>query len=148
MRKRIIKTSDILSEALKIKKANRKSATHFVIDLNGGKQKLRKNIAAYSDRLELLMTVINFLPFSFLEICGTGYFSSISLHTILDKQYKSLKADGWNMIVGTYDEKQKLVLQCFGESLPHGLFIKVGNATTEVEMQSEIEFLSKKHNYN
>ena len=51
------------------------------------------------------------------------------------------------MIVGTYDEKQKIVLQCFNAS-ENADFIKIGNAATEKEMNTEISFLRQKRVYS
>ena len=51
------------------------------------------------------------------------------------------------MIVGTYDEKQKIVLQCFNTS-ENADFIKIGNAATEKEMNAEISFLQQKRVYS
>lgn len=50
------------------------------------------------------------------------------------------------MIIGTYDEKQKIVLQCFND-LENADFIKIGNAATEKEMNAEISFLQQKRTY-
>ena len=51
------------------------------------------------------------------------------------------------MIVGTYDEKQKLVLQCYRKDKLLADFVKIGNKATEKEMLAEIEFLNEKHSY-
>ena len=51
------------------------------------------------------------------------------------------------MIVGTYDKKQKIVLQCFNAS-ENADFIKIGNAATEKEMNTEISFLQQKRVYS
>lgn len=148
--------SGILLQTTDIKKTNKKAATHFalcngsqlryLIDLDGGKKKLSENIAAYSKKLGLLMYMINFLPLSLLEKTGIGYFARIRLHPEIEECRRNTKKPHWNMIVGTYDEKQKVVLQCFdneGESE----FIKVGNSATEEEMNVEISFLSDKRKY-
>lgn len=47
----------------------------------------------------------------------------------------------------TYDEKQKIVLQCFNAS-ENADFIKIGNAATEKEMNAEISFLQQKRVYS
>lgn len=150
--------SNILQQAVKIEKVNRKKATHFVlcngdkirylIALKGGKKRLSKNISAYSGKLGLLMRLLNYIPFSLLKTVKMGYFVKADLHSAIQGEVIKVHSQTWNMIVGTYDEKQKLVLQCFSKNKPLASFLKIGNQATETEMMSEIDFLELDHNYH
>lgn len=153
-----VKKSVILQQAIKISAVKKGEATHFalcngkkiryLIDLAGGKQRLSKNIAAYSNKLGLLMKLINLMPLKFFEMAGLGYFVNIELHSTIDKHIRKIDADGWNMIIGTYDEKQKLVIQSYKNNKSLATFIKIGNAATHEEMSTELCFLRKKRAYN
>lgn len=148
--------SGILQQVLKIEKINKKSATHFVlrnggkirylIDLHGGQKRLSQNISAYSKKLGLLMQFINVLPVSLLEVGGMGYFAKVQLHSAIESERQKTNTPFWNAIIGTYDEKQKIVIQCFNDSDP-AIFIKVGNEATREEMQAEINFLREERAY-
>lgn len=150
--------SGILQQALKIEKVNRKKATHFalcngdkiryLITLNGGKKRLGKNISTYSGKLELLMRLLKWIPLPLLMIAKMGYFVKAELHPAIQKEMIKICSQTWNMIVGTYDEKQKLVFQCFCRSKVFASFLKIGNHTTENEMLAEMVFLESSHNYH
>ncbi|QXE19768.1 hypothetical protein [Clostridium sp. 001] len=149
--------SGILQQVVKIEKVNKESATHFalcngdeiryLIALQGGKQRLSQNIATYSNKLSLLMKMLNYLSFSVLKVVGLGYYVKAILHSEIEKQYQQTVSDDWNMIIGTYGGKQKLVLQCFVRTKKMAVFIKIGNDATESEMRAEIAFLSEKHSF-
>lgn len=148
--------SGILWQALKIERVNRKYATHFalcngdkiryLIALDGGKKRLSKNISTYSSKLGLLMRLIEFIPFSVMIIVRLGYFVKANLHPVIESQRKNTGTEYWNVIVGTYDEKQKLVLQCFDQG-GDSIFIKIGNQATDEEMHNEIAFLGESRHY-
>lgn len=148
--------SGIVSQVVKIENANRKTATHFalcngpllryLIDLNGGKKRLSKNISTYSKKLSLLMQFIDVLPLSLLSYMKLGYFVNAELAEDVERCRKNTLKKHWNMIIGTYDEKQKVVLQCFNSS-ESAEYIKVGNAATETEMNAEISFLQERRTY-
>lgn len=150
-------SSGILQQVAKIEKSKKRNATHFalckgeniryLIALDGGKKKISLNIATYSSKLSLLMKMLDYLPFQILSYIGMGYFCKVILHEEVLKQFLITKSESWNMIVGTYDEKQKVVLQCFSKKNQLTVFIKVGNTASEGEMITEIEFLSVMHNY-
>lgn len=149
--------SGILQQAVKIKRVNRKQATHFalcngdkiryLIALKGGKKRLSDNISTYSGKLGLLMKLLKYLPFAVLKNIKLGYYVRVELSPVIKNEVQRLNSDAWNMIVGTYDEKQKLVLQCYRKDKPLADFIKVGNKATEKEMLAEIGFLNEKHSY-
>lgn len=148
--------SGIVEQTVTLEKSNRNSATHFalyngtklryLIDLSGGKERLSKNISTYSKKLALLMRFMDTVPYSLLRLIGLGYFVKANLCLEAEKCRENTRKKNWNMIIGTYDEKQKVVLQCFNQNEP-AVYIKIGNAATEKEMNAEIAFLQKKHNY-
>ncbi|MCC8060608.1 MAG: aminoglycoside phosphotransferase family protein [Clostridiales bacterium] len=150
------KTSGILEQALKIEKTKKKDSSHFVL-CNGdkiryiiapdGKKRLSQNISTYSGKLGLLMKYLKYIPFWILEKTGMGYFARIELHSEIENTFKQTSEDSWNIIVGTYDEKQKLVMQCFRNDTDDAIFIKIGNAATEKEMSAEMDFLEHAGTY-
>lgn len=149
--------SGILQQAVKIKRVNRKQATHFalcngdkiryLIAMKGGKKRLSGNISTYSGKLGLLMKLLKYLPFAALKNIKLGYYVRAELRPVIKDEVRRLNSDAWNMIVGTYDEKQKLVLQCYRKDKLLADFVKIGNKATEKEMLAEIEFLNEKHSY-
>lgn len=149
--------SGILQQAVKIEKVNKAQASHFalcngdqiryLIALDGGKKRLSGNVATYSSKLGLLMKMLVYLPFPVLNMTKLGYYVKVALHPVIEGELQKLKPDAWNMIVGTYDEKQKLVLQCYWKNKTLATFIKVGNQATEKEMIAEIAFLKSGQEY-
>lgn len=146
----------IVSEVVKIEKSNIKRATHFalyngsqlryLIDLNNGKTRLSLNISTYSKKLRLLMCFLNIMPLQVLKWLRLGYFANVALHEVVEECRKNTQKKYWNMMIGTYDKKQKLVIQCFNKD---GMadYIKIGNATSEKEMNAEISFLQERNKY-
>ena len=93
------------------------------------------------------MQFINIIPFPILNQMKLGYFVKAELNKEVETCRQNTQKKHWNMIVGTYDEKQKIVLQCFNAS-ENADFIKIGNAATEKEMNAEISFLQQKRVYS
>lgn len=149
--------SSILRQAVKIEKVNKKLATHFalcngnkiryLIALDDGKLRLSKNIATYSSKLGLLMKLLAYIPFSLLKVGKLGYFVKVCLHPAIQEEVQRMNCEAWNMIVGTYDEKQKLVLQCFNKKNLSASFVKIGNKATENAMRAEIKFLKSENHF-
>lgn len=149
--------SGILQQAVRIEKVDRVRASHFalcngdkiryLIAFEGGRKRLSSNISTYSGKLGLLMKLLDYIPFMVLNEIKLGYYVKVNLHNEIEKEICQLKPDAWNMIVGTYDEKQKLVLQCYWKDNPIASFVKIGNEATEKEMISEINFLKTGHDY-
>lgn len=150
--------SGILHETLKLVKTKKKKATHFVlcngakarylIDLSWeGKKRLSQNISAYSGKLNLLMRLLGILPFSVLKQAGVGYYAKVGLNPAIADVVEEPQFDGYNVIIGTYDEKQKLVFQCFKKGITLSEFVKVGNCATNIEMKAEIDFLEEAKNF-
>lgn len=153
-----MKDSGILQQAVEIEKVKRKQASHFalcnggriryLIAIDGGRKRLSDNISTYSNKLGLLMKLLRYLPFAFLKEIKLGYYVNATLHPAIEEEVQQCHSDAWNMIVGTYDEKQKLVLQCYSRNNPLSTFVKIGNRTTEKEMRAEIDFLNTRHTFS
>ena len=62
------------------------------------------------------MQFINIIPFPILNLMKLGYFAKVELNKEVETCRQNAQKKHWNMIVGTYDEKQKIVLQCFNAS--------------------------------
>ncbi len=148
--------SGILQEALTIVRCDRKEATHFVIqhgnrlkfliDLESGIGYLKRTIAAYDIGLILLLRLISFIPKRLLIHAKLGFFANVKLHPTIAEHVPSKSS--WNILVGTYDSAQKIVLQCFSSLNNDCVYIKVGNKGSQVQMERETQFLKNAKNYN
>lgn len=154
----------ILDDVIKIKATTRNNATHFalynsgkiryLIALEGGKKRLATNLSSYSKKLLILVKMLNIVPFFLLRVGKLGDFVEVELHdeisdyiyTTVQKFY-DMEKYRWNMIAGTYDNKQKLVIQCFYQNKPV-IYFKVGNQSSDKEMVSEINFLKKESKFH
>lgn len=153
-----MKDSGIIQQAVEIEKVKGKQASHFalcnggriryLIAIDGGRKRLSDNISTYSNKLGLLMKLLRYLPFAFLREIKLGYYVNATLHPAIEEEVQQCHPDSWNMIVGTYDEKQKLVLQCYSRNKPLSTFVKIGNRATEKEMRAEIDFLNTRHTFS
>lgn len=143
-------TSGIMEEALVIRRSARASATHFVlckgaklrylVELRRGARPLRRAVTSYGGKLGLLMRLLGHLPYCFMAYARLGFFAEVSLHPAVADMVPPGYA--WNIIVGTYSNRQKLVLQCFAQDLNKPCrYVKVGNVHSEKQMQAEIAFL-------
>lgn len=148
-------TSGILDQALRCVPCSRKEATHFVlckggrmrylISLRGGAARLTRSLVAYGGKLALLIKLLRLLPYQLLAVVRMGYFAKASLHPAIVGM--APQGHEWNMLVGTYWPKQKLVMQCFREGEPLCAFVKIGNAASTLEMHTEMDFLECPHNF-
>jgi hypothetical protein len=135
----------------------RKDATHFVlyngtraryfISLNSqGKKILIDNIATYSRKLSLLLKLLIVIPFQVLKIAKKGEFVTVEMEDNVNsyirkvaENYLNLVNFHFNIIVGTYVDKQKQVFKCFSTKVT--IYFKVGNQNSDIEMVREMEFL-------
>lgn len=148
-------TSGILEQALQCVPCSRKEATHFVlckggkmrylISLRGGVAPLTRSLVAYGGKLALLMKLLRPLPYCLLSAAHLGFFARAALHPAIAAMVP--EGHEWNMLVGTYWPKQKLVLQCFQRGEPLCAFVKVGNAASAAEMHTEMDFLTAPHHF-
>lgn len=159
-----MEVKSILEDVIQIKPTNKNNATHFavcndgkiryLIALDGGKKRLIVNLSSYSKKLSLLMRMLDVIPLSLLRTGKLGYFVEVKfcdellnyIDIIVQNVYK-IEYYQWNMIVGTYDDKQKLVVQCFTKS-KSAIYFKIGNKNSAKEMVAEIDFLKEKPNFH
>lgn len=148
-------TSGILEEALTIESAEAAHASHFafhvhgklryLIDIQGGKKQLARDNTAFNGVLALLLKILPVIPFFLLRLLGIGHYVKVMLHPVINEVMQQIGSPRWNVIVGTYNVRQKLVLQCFAEGLP-GIYVKVGNQASAQLMQTEMKFLEHQKN--
>lgn len=144
--------SVIINEALVIQPCAATKATHFVICngnrlryliAEGGERPLVRSAVSYGGKAALLLKLLSYIPKRVLSWVRLGYPATVDVHpavrAVIPPGYR------WNVLVGTYGEKQKLVFQCFDDEHPECLFVKVGNKATEREMRAEMTFLGKRH---
>ena len=147
--------SHILSQALQAEVSPASEASHFalmqrgrlryLIALRGGASRLASTLTPYSSKIRLLKVLLRIAPLRLLAKLGLGCFVRARLHPSLEEMLP--EGCRWNMLVGTYWAKQKLVLQCFrpGEELCS--FLKVGNEACATDMETEISFLEAPHHF-
>lgn len=117
----------------------------YLISLHGGTARLTRSLVPYGGKLALLMKLLRLLPFRLLKAARMGYFTKASLHPVLSSMVP--EGSEWNMLVGTYWPKQKLVLQCFRKEEALCAFVKIGNAASAKEMHTEMDFLGQPHDF-
>lgn len=145
-----------IEDVLSIKDATQKQATHYVI-CNGGKiryliavnnrcakKRLAANISAYSGKLNILMKLLCILPYGVLSAMKLGKYVEVTLADQVKSVFEKLECDSWNAIIGSYVEKQKIVLQCFEtDNGKEAIYIKIGGETSENEMMVETAYLKE-----
>lgn len=147
--------SSILDDVLKLHRCMPAQADHFVlcngkhvrylISLRGGTKHLVRSVASYGGKLAMLLRLLPYVPFRLLQAAHIGYYAQAELCAPVARQLPNTAE--WNMLVGTYDEKQKLVVQAFSADEAGCIFVKIGNAATEVQMTAEMRFLQERHNH-
>lgn len=150
-------TSGILEEALTMEPACAAQASHFafhvrgklryLIDLQGGRKQLARDNAAFNGVLALLLKILPIIPFFLLRLVGIGHYVKVLLHPAINEVVQQIGSPRWNLLVGTYNIRQKLVLQCFAEGKP-GIYVKVGNQASAQLMQTEMKFLEEQKNFS
>ena len=150
--------SGIIESVINYEKSSKNNATHFVIcngeklryfiSLKNGKKYLVNNISSYSSKLSIMLNLIKFAPFFIIELFGFGYFVKSDINKNIKGFINQISNDSttWNAIIGTYDEKQKIVIQVC-DKMGENLYFKIGNESSNKEILSEIQFLDKKINY-
>lgn len=141
--------SGILHDALTITQCRRNKATHFalchgerikfLINLHSGTKLIKKAVAPYNKKLAILLRALPIIPWRILEATGLGYFANVTLHP--DVEASIPPESQWNVLVGTYDHAQKIVLQCYSPFNPFRTYVKVGNIGSALQMEKEILFL-------
>lgn len=142
--------SSIIDDALIIHPCAAAEATHFVIHkgtqlryliAKDGVQPLVRCVVSYGGKAALLLRLLAYVPRPVLVWARLGFWAKVKMH----ESVRTVIPRGchWNILVGTYCEKQKLVFQCFEKKDKESLFVKVGNKASEREMQAEMSFLNK-----
>lgn len=145
-----------MEEAMHVRRCSAAQATHFVlckgaklrylIELRRGACALRRAVASYGGKLELLLRLLSLIPYRLLSCAGLGFFAEVTLHPAVAAMVPA--GHVWNVLVGTYSDRQKLVFQCFGQEIGAPCtYVKVGNERSEAQMQTEIAFLQKHRPY-
>lgn len=156
--------SSILDNTIHITNAKRSKATHFALCNQGkirylitrkkGLNRLRRSLSCYSYKLAALIRLLDSIPYGTWPWIRLGHFVKAELSDELKiamedvtKQRFGTSDYKWNVIVGTYDDKQKLVFQCFAEGKP-SLYVKVGLLNTDRELRAEMDFLKDKPKFS
>lgn len=151
-----INESGILYDALNITQCRRSKATHFalchgerikfLINLHSGIAHIQTTVAAYNKKLAFLLHTLPFIPWRILEAAGLGYFAHVTLHPDIEEIIPPKSK--WNVLVGTYDPAQKIVLQCYSSTNSSRTYAKVGNRGSDLQMENEIRFLREARYHN
>lgn len=148
----MFENSPILSQVAEIEPCAPSCATHFalcngrrlryLISTDGGCRPLVRSVASYGGKLALLLRLLPLLPFRMLAAAHLGFFAKVRLHAAV----RDVLPQGllWNMLVGTYDAKQKIVVQAFPAGGGDCHFVKIGGEATEAQMTAEMHFLQER----
>lgn len=150
--------------AVKCDISNKASATHLAI-INGGKIRylisndsvfrnrarnvMSNNISSYSKKLDLLMSSLTMIPDQVLKLAHLGKTVSVELPEEIETAVAEVAEKRWpnkkwnyNIIVGSYVEKQKIVIQCFTEDKTDAaIYFKICSDNARVEIENETNYL-------
>lgn len=110
---------------------------------------LANNIASYSSKLGMLMRMLEFIPDWVLKYAHLGRSLSVELpqevvsamHRVIKKRWPNKEWD-YNIIVGSYVEKQKIVIQCFTSDVTDAaVYFKVCSDNAKAEIENETNYL-------
>ena len=152
--------------AVKCKDSKKENGTHLAI-INDGKIRylinnnevlrnrareiLANNISSYSKKLGLLMSSLTLIPDFSLQLFHVGKTVSVVLPEEIANAMDEVTGNRWshkkwgyNIIVGSYVEKQKIVIQCFTEDRADvAIYIKICSDNARVEIENEINYLKE-----
>lgn len=150
--------------AVSYRVADKSKSTHLAI-VNGGKirylvsnkqvlrnrarKALANNVSSYSQKLGLLMRLLTFIPDFALKLTHLGKTVSLELPEEVINAMSEVTELHWpnkewayNIIVGNYVEKQKIVIQCFTEDpADAAIYFKVCSENARVEIENETNYL-------
>lgn len=146
--------SEIIDQTVSVEEVPVANATHFAI-LNGkkirylvdlciGRKYLSQNFIAYSNKLQILMSLLPILPLSLLCKLKLGVYVKAELNPVV-RTYCS--GQNWNMLVGTYDAKQKVIVQDILQESGCVRYVKVGNQNTKAELAVESSVLASSNRF-
>lgn len=150
--------------AVKCEDSKKENSTHLAI-VNDGKVRylisnngalrdqagkvLANNISSYSKKLGLLMSSLTLIPDFALKLAHLGKTVSVvlpeeianTMTEVAEKHWRNKKW-GYNIIVGSYVEKQKIVIQCFtDDKADAAIYFKVCSDNARAEIENEINYL-------
>lgn len=114
------------------------------------RKRLCTNISTYSLKLRLCMAAMRCAPVCMLKMAHVGRVTHLTLDPEVQEMISQIGLQRWpgketyfNVIVGSYVEKQKIVLQCFcdDDTLP-AVYVKIGGENSHTEMENETDYLS------
>ena len=150
--------------AVKCEDSKKKNSTHLAI-VNGGKVRylisndgtlrnharkvLANNVSSYSKKLGMLMSSLTLIPDFALKLTHLGKTVSVVLPDEIANTVTEVAENRWpnkkwgyNMIVGSYVEKQKIVIQCFTEDEKDAaIYFKVCSDNARAEIENETNYL-------
>ncbi len=148
-----MKELEVLNEYVSLDIVERMKATHFafcyrskvlyLIDLEFGYKLINKSAVAYSFRKLVFLAFLKLVPFWLFKVIKMGCYVKADLDSRIQEEVESLDGDYWNLFVGSYDAKQKMVFQVYNRENKTTSYIKVGVASSDREMLSEIDFFDK-----
>ena len=104
-------------------------------------RRLSANVSAYSGKLDGLMKLLGRIPYRALQLAHIGAYVSLELDgqvaDALDTVRRDVLKSGkirWNVLVGSYVQKQKAVFQCFCADDAPAVYMKVGDTRASAEM--------------
>ena len=111
-------------------------------------RRLSANVSAYSGKLDGLMRLLGRMPYRALQLAHIGAYVSLELDGQVSDALDAVRRDAlrcgkiwWNVLVGSYVEKQKAVFQCFrGDDAP-AVYMKVGDSRSSAQMLAEAAYL-------
>lgn len=150
--------------AVKCKDVKQNASSHLAI-VNGGnirylisnkkglrnraRRALANNVSSYSKKLGMLMRSLEFMPDCVLRLAHLGRTLSVELpeevlaamHEVIEKRWPDKEWD-YNIIVGSYVEKQKIVIQCFtSDIVDTAIYFKVCSNNAKAEIENETSYL-------
>lgn len=150
--------------AVKCKNSKKKNSTHLAI-VNDGKVRylisndgtlrnharkvLAYNVSSYSKKLGMLMRSLTLIPDFVLKLAHLGKTVSVVLPDEIADTMTEVAENRWlnkkwgyNIIVGSYVEKQKIVIQCFTEDgNDTAIYFKVCSDNAKAEIENETNYL-------
>lgn len=116
---------------------------------NRARKVLANNISSYSRKLGLLMNSLTVIPDFALRFAHLGKLVSVtlpeeilSIMTEVAEQRWFRKKWSYNIIVGNYVKKQKIVIQCFTEDPEDTpIYLKVCADNARIEIENETNYL-------
>ncbi|MGH4119458.1 phosphotransferase family protein [Clostridium sp.] len=121
---------------------NKGKVRYYIARDSSAKKNLVKTLSSYSVKHNLFSNLINLVPICVLSKVNKANFVKLNLdkriENFINKNVIKNKYS-YNVIIGTYGEHQKIVIQLFNET---GIrYCKIGNENTAKQMNAEIEFL-------